>query len=73
MPTSARRPKSTGRELFNSAWLETKLESLDEPVAPVDVQATLAQLTVQSLVKHFMSTATRKRFMFAVEAHTTGR
>ena len=43
-------PKSTGRELFNSAWLETKLESLDEPVAPVDVQATLAQLTIQSLV-----------------------
>jgi len=43
-------PKSTGRELFNSAWLATKLESLDEPVAPVDVQATLAQLTIQSLV-----------------------
>ena len=43
-------PKSTGRELFNSAWLETKLESLDEPVATVDVQATLAQLTIQSLV-----------------------
>ena len=45
------RPKSTGRELFNSAWLETKLESLDEAVEPVDVQATLAQLTIQSLVK----------------------
>lgn len=43
-------PKSTGRELFNSAWLKSKLESLDEPVAPVDVQATLAQLTIQSLV-----------------------
>ena len=43
-------PKSTGRELFNSAWLETKLESFNQPMAPVDVQATLAQLTIQTLV-----------------------
>ena len=43
-------PKSTGRELFNSAWLEAKLKSLNESVKPVDVQATLAELTISSLV-----------------------
>jgi anhydro-N-acetylmuramic acid kinase len=42
-------PKSTGRETFSDAWLERAL--LDEPAysEPVDVQATLAELTAQSI------------------------
>jgi anhydro-N-acetylmuramic acid kinase len=37
-------PKSTGRDLFDAAWLEARL---DPGVAPADVQATLAELTAR--------------------------
>ena len=37
-------PKSTGRDLFNSPWLSTKLVGMDS-VPPQDVQATLTELT----------------------------
>ena len=37
-------PKSTGRDLFNPGWLTWKLENFMS-VAPVDVQATLTELT----------------------------
>lgn len=36
-------PKSTGREHFNSAWLDSRLPRT--PMRPEDVQATLAELT----------------------------
>ncbi len=39
-------PKSTGRELFNSGWLEQKISG---DVSPEDVQATLLELTAQSI------------------------
>lgn len=38
-------PKSTGRDLFNPAWLENMLSSAPSALSPVDVQATLAELT----------------------------
>ncbi|MGH8687318.1 MAG: anhydro-N-acetylmuramic acid kinase [Burkholderiales bacterium] len=38
-------PKSTGRDLFNAAWLDRHLSSR---VAPKDVQSTLLQLTTTS-------------------------
>lgn len=41
-------PKSTGRELFNLAWLDSKLAPLP-PLRNQDVQATLLELTAQSL------------------------
>ncbi len=41
-------PKSTGREIFNRAYLEPVLAQFDG-VQPVDVQATLAALTVETL------------------------
>jgi anhydro-N-acetylmuramic acid kinase len=41
-------PKSTGRELFNANWLDRALERHAE-IAPVDVQATLAELTAASI------------------------
>ncbi|MBX3586131.1 MAG: anhydro-N-acetylmuramic acid kinase [Ramlibacter sp.] len=40
-------PKSTGRDLFNPDWLEAAMKGLG-PLSPVDVQATLAELTAQS-------------------------
>ncbi|WP_417663094.1 anhydro-N-acetylmuramic acid kinase [Pseudomonas sp.] len=42
-------PKSTGRELFNLAWLEQQLKALPS-YSPEDVQATLLELTAQSIV-----------------------
>ncbi|WP_106475849.1 anhydro-N-acetylmuramic acid kinase [Phytohalomonas tamaricis] len=40
-------PKSTGRETFNMPWLERQLAGYD--ASPVDVQATLAELTAASV------------------------
>jgi len=40
-------PKSTGRDLFNAEWLDTKLAGRN--VAPADVQATLVALTARSI------------------------
>lgn len=42
-------PKSTGRELFNLPWLETFLQRVSLPIAPEDIQATLLELTAQSI------------------------
>jgi anhydro-N-acetylmuramic acid kinase len=42
-------PKSTGRDLFQPAWLRTQLAAHGRPLAPADVQATLAELTARSV------------------------
>ncbi len=42
-------PKSTGREYFNAAWLNNKLKQ--RHIKPVDVQATLLELSAQSLYR----------------------
>jgi anhydro-N-acetylmuramic acid kinase len=42
-------PKSTGRELFNPAWLQQHLDTLGGTIAPADVQATLSELTATSI------------------------
>ena len=42
-------PKSTGRDLFNRAWLDTRLTAF-EALAPQDVQSTLTQLTAWACV-----------------------
>ncbi|OOF45897.1 anhydro-N-acetylmuramic acid kinase [Rodentibacter trehalosifermentans] len=47
-------PKSTGRELFNLAWLEQKIQKLCQnstALLPQDVQATLVELTVCSVAE----------------------
>lgn len=52
-------PKSTGRELFNEAWLDRQLSG-DE--APADVQATLAALTARCVghgIEHWCPGTTR--------------
>jgi anhydro-N-acetylmuramic acid kinase len=40
-------PKSTGRDLFNAAWLDARLA--DRALAPPDVQATLVALTAATI------------------------
>jgi anhydro-N-acetylmuramic acid kinase len=40
-------PKSTGRDLFNPAWLEGHLRAFGD-AAPADVQATLAEFTARA-------------------------
>ena len=40
-------PKSTGRDLFNPAWLAAHLQGF-EGAAPVDIQATLTELTARA-------------------------
>jgi anhydro-N-acetylmuramic acid kinase len=43
-------PKSTGRDLFNPAWLDAKLAPFSN-VAPEDVQATLVALSAVTVAK----------------------
>jgi len=45
-----RPPKSTGRDLFNPAWLDAKLAGFDT-VSPADVQATLVALTAITIAR----------------------
>lgn len=45
-------PKSTGRDCFNLDWLRMHLNGTE---LPVDVQATLLELTVQSIVRSIQS------------------
>jgi anhydro-N-acetylmuramic acid kinase len=46
---SRRPPKSTGRDLFDAAWLDARLDSLGRAVGPADVQATLVALTARGI------------------------
>ncbi len=47
-------PKSTGRDLFNPAWLSGHLQALGA-MPPEDVQATLAELTATSCAADVMA------------------
>jgi anhydro-N-acetylmuramic acid kinase len=42
-------PKSTGRDLFNPAWLQQHLQNFDD-VLPQDVQATVTEFTVKACI-----------------------
>ncbi|WP_353170980.1 anhydro-N-acetylmuramic acid kinase [Paracandidimonas soli] len=44
-------PKSTGRDLFNMAWLEQRLSSFGAALAAQDVQATLQSLTAHTVAQ----------------------
>lgn len=59
-------PKSTGRDLFNVDWLTGKLAAFDasthldparrlDPVLPVDIQATLTELTASTCASSVLS------------------
>ncbi len=49
-------PKSTGRELFNLTWLESKLEGIPG-LSAVDVQATLLEYTAQTVCTSILQAA----------------
>lgn len=50
-------PKSTGRDLFNTAWLRNRLATVHARVDPHDVMTTLTRFTAQTIAdaigKHF--------------------
>ncbi|VTR61041.1 anhydro-N-acetylmuramic acid kinase [Actinobacillus pleuropneumoniae] len=53
-------PKSTGRELFNLEWLAKKSANLTA-YRPEDVQRTLAEFTVQSVVNELKTLESEKQ------------
>ncbi len=53
-------PKSTGRDLFSLAWLERKLPA---GLAPEDVQATLLELTAQSIAELALQFGAQEAFV----------
>ncbi len=53
-------PKSTGRDRFHLAWLDAQVSG----VAPADVQATLAALTVESVARDLDRHAPRTSALF---------
>jgi anhydro-N-acetylmuramic acid kinase len=76
-PYFARRPpKSTGRDLFDAAWLDQRLG--DSSISPQDVMATLAELTARSVADALMGQAPATRELFvcgggAYNAHLMAR
>jgi anhydro-N-acetylmuramic acid kinase len=54
-------PKSTGRDLFHLDWLDAHLPA---GMSPVDVQATLAALTVESIARDVERQAQRVEALF---------
>lgn len=55
-------PKSTGRDLFHMAWLQAHLQR-HPPLAPEDVQATLAELTACSAAQALLQQGAHCRRM----------
>lgn len=43
-------PKSTGREYFSTDWLQQNLNKINHSISPASIQATLLELTVQTIV-----------------------
>ena len=57
-------PKSTGRDLFNVTWLERHLAQAAPHASAVDVQATLATLTVQTVAASVARHAAAARVLY---------
>ncbi len=56
-------PKSTGRDLFNPRWLQIRLAALGTPIAPQDVQASLAELTAMACARDALRFAPHARLL----------
>ena len=56
-------PKSTGREVFNLAWLDDILKSLP-PIAPKDVQATLCEFTAKTVADAINRHDVTQKFLY---------
>lgn len=50
-------PKSTGLEHFNVAWLKNAISTIGRRLSPADVQATLLDLTVQTVSEALIGSA----------------
>lgn len=57
-------PKSTGRESFNRRWLEQGLNRLTHTPNPEDVQATLVEVTAQSICDGINQLSTTSKEVF---------
>lgn len=57
-------PKSTGRDVFNTAWLRRRFPRV-RTLHPRDVQRTLAELTVRSIANAIRAHAPRTRRLLA--------
>tara|TARA_R110001606_G_scaffold361754_7_gene515360 strand:- start:280598 stop:281689 length:1092 start_codon:yes stop_codon:yes gene_type:complete len=57
-------PKSTGRELFNQQRCETKLAGYIPEISTTDIQATLAELTAQTIANDITRYATPNSSVF---------
>jgi anhydro-N-acetylmuramic acid kinase len=56
-------PKSTGRDLFNPAWMDAKLSAFPN-FAPADVQATLTALTASTVAREIARHAPDTRAVY---------
>lgn len=45
-------PKSTGREVFHWAWVESEIKQLNLNIDPIDIMATLLAFTVETIALH---------------------
>lgn len=57
-------PKSTGRELFNSGWLNENIAKHLDEIAPEDIQATLVELTAITISNDIKKHASTCRSVF---------
>ncbi|TVP93203.1 MAG: anhydro-N-acetylmuramic acid kinase [Pseudomonadaceae bacterium] len=57
-------PKSTGREYFNAHWLEQQLQAFAKQLPEADVQASLLELTAQSIATALDSQASDCRSVY---------
>lgn len=67
-------PKSTGRESFNRAWLDANLRKLASTLTPVDVQATLLELTAITIadsIDDLLSRSSKEIFICGGGAYNT--
>jgi anhydro-N-acetylmuramic acid kinase len=56
-------PKSTGRDLFNPAWMDAKLAAFPD-LTPADVQATLTMLTAVTVAREIERHASDARAVY---------
>jgi anhydro-N-acetylmuramic acid kinase len=63
-------PKSTGREYFNGAWLEAKLE-FSPNISSVDVQATLLEFTVAPIIQALKDQPLKRLIVCGGGAHNS--
>jgi len=57
-------PKSTGRELFNQQWFEQVNNRFKKEIAAADIQATLVELTAQTISADIKSYAASNSHIF---------